>query len=110
MRSTHVSVRLSHGAWTRYSAQAEAHDLALGTYLRRRLEQRDEFLESELALRSNANRPAASETTAGPKCSVPVGLLVEMLFILRQIANPQKSAIAYSEVKRLGLETWEAPK
>jgi hypothetical protein len=107
MRSTHVSVRLSHDAWTRYSAQAEAHDLALGTYLRRRLEQQDQFLESEFALRSKVAGPAASETAAGQKCSVPIGLLVEMLFILRQIASPQKSAIAHSEVKRLGLETWE---
>jgi hypothetical protein len=110
MRSTHVSVRLSHGAWTRYSAQAEAHDLALGTYLRRRLEQQDEFLESELALRSKVSTPDPPETAAGPKCPVPIGLLVEMLFMLRQIVSPQNSRMAYSEVKRLGLETWEAPK
>src|SRR5512138_244130 len=110
MPSTHVSVRLSHGAWTRYSAEAEAHDLALGTYLRRRLEQQDQFLENELALRSRVAGAAAPEKAAPPRCTVPVGLLVEMLFILRMIANPQNSRIANSEVKRLGLETWEAPK
>lgn len=109
MPSTHVSVRLGRDAWTRYSAEAEAHDLALGTYLRRRLERQDEFLENELALRSRLGAPA-SANAAGPRCSVPIGLLVEMLFILRQIVSPQKSAIAHSEVKRLGFETWEAPK
>src|SRR6266496_4337126 len=103
MRSTHVSVRLSHGAWSRYCAEAEAHDLALGTYLRRRLEQQDQFLENELALRSRVAGAASSENASGTRCSAPVGLFVEILFILRQIVSPQKSAIAHSEVKRLGL-------
>lgn len=107
MRSTHVSVRLSHAAWTRYSAQAEAHDLALGTYLRRRLELQDEFLENELALRSRASGLAAAEPAAAERCSVSVGLLVEILLILRQIVSPQKSAMAQSEVVRLGLEAWK---
>jgi hypothetical protein len=106
--STHVSVRLSQDAWTRYAAQAEAHDLPLGTYLRRRLEQQDEFIENELALRSHRARTAASEAAA-QKCSVPIGLLVEMLFLLRGLANPQRSAMVNSEVRRLGLETWEQP-
>ena len=108
MPSTHVSMRLSQDAFTRYAAQAEAHDLPLGTYLRRRLEQQDEFIENELALRSRLTRTAASEAAA-QKCSVPIGLLVEMLFMLRQIVGPQKSMIAYSEVKRIRLETWEHP-
>jgi hypothetical protein len=106
--STHVSVRLSHDAWTRYAAQAEAHDLALGTYLRRRLEQQDEFIENELALRSRITKAAATGA-AVQKCSVPIGLLVEMLFLLRQLSNPQRSAMVNSEVRRLGLETWEHP-
>ena len=107
MPTTHVSVRLSKDAWTRYAAQAEAHDLPLGTYLRRRLEQQDEFIENELALRSRLTRTASE--TAAQKCPVPIGLLVEMLFMLRQIVGPQKSQIAYSEVKRIRLETWEHP-
>ncbi len=108
MPSTHVSVRLSHAVWTRYAAQAEAHDLALGTYLRRRLEQQDQFLENELALRSRLAKPAASEA-ATQKCSIPIGLLVEMLLMLRHLANPQNSKMVNAEVKRLGLETWEYP-
>jgi hypothetical protein len=105
--STHVSIRLSHDAWTRYAAQAEAHDLALGTYLRRRLEQQDEFIENELALRSRLTKTTTE--AAAQKCSVPLGLLVEMLFLLRQLSNPQRSAMVNSEVRRLGLETWEHP-
>ena len=108
MPSTHVSFRLSDDAWTRYTAQAEAHDLPLGTYLRRRLEQQDEFIENELALRSRLAKTAPLEVAA-QKCSVPIGLLVEMLFLLRGLANPQRSAMANSEVRRLGLETWEHP-
>ena len=108
MPSTHVSFRLSDDAWARYTAQAEAHDLPLGTYLRRRLEQQDEFIENELALRSRLTKTAASEAAA-QECSVPIGLLVEMLFMLRQIVSPLNSKMAYSEVKRLGLDTWEHP-
>ena len=49
MKPAHVHFRLSHEAWVRYSSQAQAHEMALGTWLRLRLEQQDEFLAGELA-------------------------------------------------------------
>ncbi len=59
MSSTHVSLRLSSDAWTRYSAEAQARGVALGTYLRQRLEEQDRLV-AELAIRAAADQGASS--------------------------------------------------
>ncbi len=104
MGSNQVTIRLSDEAWARYSAQAETRGVALSTLLRHRLEQQDEYLDSELALRA---RPTAAPEAPTPP--VPVSLHLEMLMVLRQIASPQKVAIARAEVQRLGLEPYVWP-
>ena len=57
MKPEHVHFRLSHEAWVRYSSQAQAHEMALGSYVRLRLEQQDEFLAGELAKLKLAAQP-----------------------------------------------------
>jgi hypothetical protein len=37
-----------------------------------------------------------------------MGVLLELLLLLRQIAQPQKVQVAQEELKRLGIEVWRA--
>jgi len=106
MSSTHVSVRLSSDAWTRYSTEAQARGVALGTYLRQRLEEQDRLV-AELALRAAAEHDAAArEQPAASDPPSDSGTLVEVLLLLRSLAGPQKSAVAQKEVERRGLSSW----
>jgi hypothetical protein len=107
MASVHVTVRLDHGTWKRYSAQAEARGVALGTYLRRRLELQDQALAAELDRPARGSDPAQPEKANPMPPPVAAGTLVELLYLLRTIAGPQKSAMASSEVARRGLESWK---
>jgi len=100
MRPDHVHFRLSHEAWVRYSTQAQAHEMALGSYLRLRLEQQDEFLASELAKLKLAAQPAPA---AKPEHEPFSGTFLEMVMILRMIVGPEKSRIAHKEAERRGL-------
>lgn len=106
MSSTHVGVRLSRDAWTRYSTDAQARGLALGTYLRQRLEEQDRLV-AELAIRAVTEQAAGREqpTVAAAPAEQP-GTLVEVLLLLRSIAGPQKSAMVQKEVERRGMPSW----
>lgn len=106
MSSTHVSIRLSNDAWTRYSAEAQARGVALGTYLRQRLEEQDRLV-AELAIRAAAEQGAsAREPPASSAAASDSGTIVEVLLLLRSLAGPQKSAVAQKEVERRGLASW----
>jgi hypothetical protein len=102
MASFHVSFRLSHDAWKRYSALAEVRDLPLGTFLRRRLELQDQVLATE-DLRGRAVK--APEPEGGGKAMAPdvmTGTLVEILLLVRSIAGLQRCGMAQKEVERRG--------
>lgn len=106
MSSTHVGLRLSRDAWTRFATEAQARGVALGTYLRQRLEEQERLI-AELALRAAAEQSAAA--SAQPAGAAPVsdsGTIVEVLLLLRSIAGPQKSAMVHKEVERRGLSSW----
>lgn len=106
MSSTHVSVRLGGDAWTRYSAEAQARGVPLGTYLRQRLEQQDRLV-AELAIRASTDQNAAARVHHGASSPASEsGTLVEVLLLLRSLAGPQKSAVAQKEVERRGLASW----
>ena len=106
MSSTHVSVRLSSDAWTRYSAEAHGRGVALGTHLRRRLEEQDRLV-AELAIRAAVEHSAAAgEQPASSAPASDSGTLVEVLLLLRSIAGPQRSAMVQKEVERRGLSSW----
>jgi hypothetical protein len=104
MKPEHVHFRLSHEAWVRYSSQAQAHEMALGSYLRLRLEQQDEFLAGELAKLKLAAQPAPS---ARPDHDPLSGTFLEMLMLLRMLVGPEKSRIARKEAERRGLTVME---
>ena len=106
MSSNNAHLRLSRDTWARYSADARARGVALGTHLRQRLEDQDRLV-AELAIRAATEQNAAAHdrpATDGP--STDSGTLIEVLLLLRSIAGPQKSAMVHKEVERLGLSSW----
>ena len=104
MRPDHVHFRLSHEAWVRYSSQAQTHEMALGSYLRLRLEHQDEFLAGELAKLKLAAQPAPA---ARPDHDPLSGTLLQMLILLRMLVGPEKTRIAGKEAERRGLTLLE---
>ena len=107
MSSTHVCLRLSDTAWTRYSEEAQARGMALATYLRRHLEEQDRILAELAALRAALEQRAPPvEPTDRPTTAIEAGALVELLLLLRSLAGPQKAAVVQKEVERRGLEIW----
>jgi hypothetical protein len=105
MKPEHVHFRLSHDAWVRYSSQAQAHEMPLGSYVRLRLEQQDEFLAGELAKLKLAAQPAPAPARSDPD---PLsGAFLEVLMMLRMIVGPEKSRVARKEVERRGLPVLE---
>jgi len=104
MKPDHVHFRLSHEAWVRYSTQAQAHEMALGSYVRLRLEQQDEFLAGELAKLKLAAQPTPS---AKPDHEPLSGLFLEMLLLLRVLVGPYKGGMVQKEVERRGLTVME---
>ncbi len=107
MDTATVGVRLSGDVWTRYSAEAQALGVSMGTYLRRRLEEQDRFAAEIAALRVAVERSGPARTP-GPSEASPIapGAMVEVLLLLRSLVGPQKAAVAQKEVERRGLETW----
>ncbi|BDG08658.1 hypothetical protein [Anaeromyxobacter paludicola] len=112
MSSTNVHVRLSSEAWRRYSAEAQTRGIALGTHLRQRLEEQDRLV-AELAIHAAAEQSAAAHEQSAPNVPAAValppfleGALAELLLVLRQLAGPQRSAVAQKEVERRGLSSW----
>jgi len=107
METATLGVRLRGDVWARYSAEAQALGVSMGTYLRRRLEEQDSLVLSLNALRDAVEHAAAMRApeaaTLPPQLQ---GTLLELLYLLRSIAGPQNTRMVNSEVKRLGLETW----
>jgi hypothetical protein len=105
MRTLVAGVRLPSEVWARYSAAAQELGLTLSAYLRQRLDERDHLADELAALRAALERAATSASGSGTPAYAG-GVLVELLYMVRQIAGPQKAAIAHSEVERRGLKSW----
>jgi len=103
-----INIRLPIEQQLKYESQAIEHGLPLRTYLRQRLESGDNILTELSALRK-----AVEQTTpfsdAGNDDS-KTGIMLEILLLLRQIAQPQKVQIAQHELKRLGFDIWDGQK
>ncbi len=98
--SVPVGIRLSREAWARHSAAAQALGLPLSVYLRERLDEKDSTAGALAAVQLTLERRLASAEST-------VGILVELLLLLRGIVGPQRSAMVYKEVERQGLEPWK---
>src|SRR3954468_13460365 len=83
MSSQNVAFRLARDTWARYSMEAQQRGLALGTYLRQRLEEQDRLIV-ELSLGAAvAHDAAAHEESRNSAPSAAPGTLVEVLLLLR---------------------------
>ena len=98
-----TSIRLSAEKQHFYEAEAAAKNMPLRTYLRQRLEKEDIILEELIALRKFMKDDGSDE---GQTSSTNV--MLEILLLLRQIAQPKHVHLAHQELKRLGLEAWKS--
>jgi hypothetical protein len=107
METATAAVRLRSDVWTRYSAEAQALGVSMGTYLRRRLEEQDRLAAEFAALRAAVERSEPARALVAPDLpAILVGAIVEVLLLLRSLVGPQKAAVAQKEVERRGLEMW----
>ena len=106
METTTVYCRLSREAWARFSAEAAAQGVPLGTHVRRRLEEHHDLLDQVAALRLAVERAPTSPAAGAREPSVSPGALLEILLLLRSLVGPQKAIVAQKEVERRGLEIW----
>jgi hypothetical protein len=105
MTTVAVGLRLSREAWERHSAAAERLGIPFSTYLRQRLDEQDRLADEVAALRAELER-RNPEPATGSSGSLPPGVAIEQLLLLRTIAGPQNANIVRKEVERRGLETW----
>jgi hypothetical protein len=104
-----INIRLSFESEVRYEAEARARDLPLRTYLRQKLEENNDVAQeiSELRL-AIENGIFQGQKSNGINGAQDLSLLLEMILLLRQIAQPHKVQLAHAELRRLGFEVWEA--
>jgi hypothetical protein len=104
MTTVAVGLRLSREAWERHSAAAERLGIPLGTYLRQRIDEQDHLADEVAALRAELERHRAPAN--GSNGTIPPGVAIEQLLLLRILAGPQKANVVHKEVERCGVETW----
>lgn len=102
-----INVRLNVEKQQHLEAEAAAHGVPLGTYLRQRIESADDLLNELTALRRAVERMTAAVAPPSTEAGQQVGVQLEMLLLLRQIAQGQKTQVAQQEMKRLGFEVWD---
>jgi hypothetical protein len=100
-----IKLRLSVEKEVIYQAEAQARGKPLGTYLRERLEVQDDLAAELAALRRAIDRaPGRSDGTAA---SADMGVMLELLLLVRSIAGPQKMQMVQQELQRIGLSIWD---
>jgi hypothetical protein len=105
MTTVAVGLRLSRESWERHSAAAERLGVPLSTYLRQQLDEQDHLADEVAALRAELERRTPGPATGG-NGTIPPGVAIEQLLLLRTLAGPQKANVVQKEVERRGLETW----
>ena len=104
-----INIRLSTESEVMYEAEAIARNLPLRTYLRQKLEDGEDIMEEISRLRlAVEQRLFSGSGGSGASSSRDFSFLLEMLLLLRQIAQPHRVQLAQEELKRLGFEVWEA--
>jgi hypothetical protein len=107
MQSVSVSLRLSKDVWSRFSAESQARAVSLASLLRSYLERQDELLGRELRdLHRCLEQATASSAEAGCDESTKRAVLLEIVFLLRCVAGPERVRMVQAEVERRGLDVW----
>lgn len=112
-----INIRLSIASEAAYEAEARSRNLPLRTYLRQKLEKGDDITEEisrlriaieQISLSSQQSNGTSGESLASGGQNLSI--LLEILLLLRQIAQPHRVQLAQQELRRLGFEIWEGPK
>ena len=97
-----INVRLSAKQQRQYEAEASRLNMPLASYLRERLEANENIFEEIASLR----RPVDRAATTLENNSDNEAIILEILFLLRQMVQPEKMRIAHNELTRLGYNVW----
>lgn len=107
-----VPIRFSDEVYARYeamAAQALPEPLPVSTYLKKRLAAGDDTAEAMLMLRQSIDDLAEREVQPGTpdasQADTPK-MLLEILLLLRAVANPQHVRGVHSELQRIGVGVW----
>lgn len=101
-----IKIRLNIGKKLTYENEAARGDKGLSTYLRERLEKEDVILDAIAKVRNELEdvrmlidtqraQGASNEGDSGP-------VMLEILYLLRTMAGPEKVNIIQNEIKRQG--------
>lgn len=116
-----INIRLSLETEAIYERAARERGVPLRTYLRQKLEE-SESVEEELSklhlaieqiqsaiLRQERGGTGGGGGSRSGNTGDP-GLWLEVILLLRQIAQPHRVQLAHAEVRRVGLEVWGVDK
>ena len=105
-----IQIRLNPSKQLFYESEAAHQHIPLATYLRERLENTDALFEEISALRRTISQITqnASSTSSQSISQTGLSIQTETLLLLRSLVNPQKLNIVHSELRRLGLNVWQA--
>lgn len=101
-----IHIRLPIEKQELYKAEAATQNLPLTTYIRNRLEATDDLI-TEI---SNLKRAMeyTNELITDSHKKQDTSAIIEMLFLLRQMVQPEKIRLAQNELKRLGYDIWSS--
>jgi len=111
-----IQLRLNPDRQLAYEDEAARQSKALATYLRERLEAQDdeqarsESLRAELA-NGMAELRGIVERNGSNLSSNAIGeqsMMLELLLLLRAVAGPDRLKMTHAELKRQGLQVWNA--
>jgi hypothetical protein len=109
-----VPIRFSDEVYARYeamAAEAFPHPLPVSTYLKQRLAAGDNMADAIRVLGyaiDDLGRRGVGQGQASASPGDTPQMLLEILLLLRTVANPQHVRLVHSELQRLGVGAWQA--
>lgn len=124
MTTSKITFRINDETYLRLTAIAAERGLSVGVYLRKRLEEEDENLLNDIRLMQtdlkdilnlveNLNNKNTGNASISQPQQIPQNfsnnenILLEILMILREIAQPSKLANAQAKVTSVGLSPYK---
>ncbi|ULU27861.1 hypothetical protein [Dyella terrae] len=107
-----VPIRFSDEAYARYeamAAQAFPEPLPVSTYLKKRLAAGDNTAEAMMMLRQTVEDLADREAAPASPDASPAdtsNVQLEILLLLRAVADPGRVRAVQSELQRIGVDVW----
>lgn len=109
-----LPIRFSDEEYARYetmAAEAFPHPLPVSTYLKQRLAAGDTMADAITMLGRAIDDLGRRDTDRSQADAAPADapkMLLEILLLLRAVANPQHVRLVHGELQRLGVGAWQA--